>query len=59
MKYELASVKVSIGSEFVKVEVLGHDEVEVRISLPEEHESPVKIEFEGLADMGISTMSFE
>lgn len=52
-------VRVFIGDQSVEEIVPGTDEVEVRIALPEERDEPIKIEFEGLDDMGISTMSFE
>jgi len=58
-RYESAPVRVFIGDHSVEEIVPGTDEVEVRITLPEDRDEPIKIEFEGLNDMGISAMSFE
>jgi hypothetical protein len=57
--FDPASVKISIGEDSVVTEVPGEDEVEVRIALPKDSAGPFKVEFEGLNDMGISTMRFQ
>jgi beta-galactosidase len=57
--YAPADVKVSIGEQHVVVPVLGDEEVEVRVALPTNIDGPLKVEFEGTSDIGISTMRFE
>lgn len=57
--FDPANVKVSIGDQTVEKAVPGVEEVELRIALPLDQTGPYKVEFEGLIDMGISSMSLE
>lgn len=58
-RYDLASLTISLGDQEIVTEIPGEDEVAVRIPLPEADGKAVRVDFQGVSDIGLSTMSFE
>lgn len=56
--YPPGQLAVSIGSVRVEEEVPGEEEVEISIPLPGDAAHPLRVDFEGAADMAISRMRF-
>ena len=58
-KFNPEEVTVSIGDKKVEKVIEGENTVEVRVPLPEYGDKPLRIDFAGTSDMGISQMRFE
>jgi hypothetical protein len=58
-KFTPEEVTISLGDALVKELIPGEEEVTVRLPLPENREKPLRIEFAGTSDMGISKVEFK
>jgi beta-galactosidase len=58
-KFTPEEVTISLGDAQVKQTIPGEEEIAVRLPLPENREKPLRIEFAGTSDMGISTVEFK
>ncbi|MBL7077373.1 MAG: hypothetical protein ISS31_07865 [Kiritimatiellae bacterium] len=58
-RYKPAVLTISIGEQKVEASITGEEDVEVRLPLPEDRDGPLRVDFRGVSDIGISSMSFE
>ena len=58
-KFTPEEVTISLGDAQVKQSIPDEEEVAIRLPLPEGREKPLRIEFSGTDDMGISQMNFK
>jgi hypothetical protein len=58
-KFTPEEVTISLGDAEVKQTIPGEEEVAIRLPLPENREKPLRIEFAGTSDMGISKVEFK
>lgn len=56
-RYVPEPLTITMGTERVQAIIPGEDEVEIKIPLPEGSGHPIRIDFEGVGDIGISRMS--
>jgi hypothetical protein len=58
-KFTPEEVTISLGEAQVKQAIPGEEEVAIRLPLPEGRKQPLRIEFTGTSDMGISKVEFK
>jgi hypothetical protein len=58
-KYKPEQLIISIGAVKAEETVAGEEEAEIRIAIPDNEGHPFRVEFHGVSDIGITTMSFE
>jgi hypothetical protein len=58
-KYKPEQLTISIGELKAEEAIAGEEEVEIRIAIPENDGHPFRVDFQGVSDIGITTMNFE